>query len=88
MARSTHIVLALFAAVAAAGLWLLLTYGFVSFFALVFDIRDISDGARTALTAGVLGAAMAGAVAAGMAGFFLVAGDSQPAGTSAPDRDQ
>lgn len=75
MARSTRLVLAVLAAVVAAGLWMVLTYGIVIAFGHTFDFNQLSNGARTALTTGVLGAALAGGVAAAMVCFFLVAGD-------------
>lgn len=75
MTHSTRIVLAVFAAVGAVLLWLALTYGAVLVAGSVFDPSSLSDNARTALTTGVLGAALAGAVFAGMVCFFLVAGE-------------
>lgn len=77
MSHSTRIVLAVFAAVGAVILWFALTYGVVVFVGATFDFSAMSESAKTALTTGVLGAALAGAVFAGMVCFFLVAGESE-----------
>ena len=78
MSHGTRIVLAVFAAVGAVILWFALTYGVVAFVGATFDFSAMSESAKTALTTGVLGAALAGAVFAGMVCFFLVAGESEP----------
>lgn len=75
MTHGTRIVFAVFAAVGAVLLWLALAYGVVLVLGATVDPSVISDNARTALTTGVLGAALAGAVFAGMVTFFLVAGE-------------
>lgn len=75
MTHGARIVLAVFAAVGAAVVWFALTYGVVFLLGAVLDPSSLSDSARTALTTGVLGAALAGGVFAGMVSFFLVAGE-------------
>lgn len=78
MVHSTRIVLAVFAAVGAVLLWVALTYGVVLVVRETFNFSELTEGAKTALTTGVLGAALAGAVFAGMVSFFLVAGEAEP----------
>jgi hypothetical protein len=85
MAHGTRIVLAVFAAVGAVVLWFALTYGVVLALGSVIDPGALSDNARTALTTGVLGAALAGAVFAGMVSFFLVAGEARADGRARGD---
>lgn len=84
MTRGTKTVLAVCAAAAAAASWLFFLYGVVLACSFLFDLRGIPEGSRTALTAGLLGAAIAGAVTSALAGYFLVA--DRPATTNGPSR--
>lgn len=76
MAHGTRVVAAVFAAVGAVLAWLALVYGAVVFAGLAFDLSAMAEETRTALTIGVLGATLAGAVVAAMVCFFVVAGES------------
>ena len=85
MTHSTRIVLGVFAAIGAVLLWVALTYGAVLVLGETFNFSGMSDSAQTALTTGVLGAALAGAVFAGMVCFFLVAGEPEQRDTDTHD---
>lgn len=77
MSHGTRIVVAVFAAAGAVALWFSVVYGGVLLLGATVDVSSLSDNVRTALTTGVLGASLAGAVFAGLVCFFVVAGGEE-----------